>query len=91
VALKAKLNLTIDTTHRKSHFADMVTSTLACSGAVLIPWQHEDIALEDEDRGSGDQRAKNPDSDWNRGDAQRPNESADGKVGARCALVFIFD
>ena len=38
-ALKAKLNLTIDATHRKGHFAEMVTSALACDGAVLIAWQ----------------------------------------------------
>jgi hypothetical protein len=41
-ALKAKLdlNLTIDATHRKSHFAEMVTSSLACEGVMLIAWQH---------------------------------------------------
>jgi hypothetical protein len=44
-ALKAKLNLTIDKTHLKSDFAEMVTSALACEGVVLIAWQHEDIAL----------------------------------------------
>jgi hypothetical protein len=43
--LAAKLNLTIDTSHRKRHYAEMVTSALACDGVVLIAWQHEDIPL----------------------------------------------
>ena len=34
----------VDTTHGKNHYANMVTSALACDGAVLIAWQHEDIA-----------------------------------------------
>jgi hypothetical protein len=36
VPLAATLGLTIDTTHRKSHYAEMVTSALACDGVVLI-------------------------------------------------------
>jgi hypothetical protein len=44
-ALAAKLGLPIDTSHGKNHYTKMVTSALACDGAVLIAWQHEDIAL----------------------------------------------
>ncbi len=44
-ALATKLNLPVDTSHRKNHYAKMVTSALACDGVVLIAWQHEDIAL----------------------------------------------
>ena len=73
-ALKAKLNLTIDATHRKSHFAEMVTSALACEGVVLIAWQHEDIALKTK---TGNQGRGNPDTDRNHRDAQCANELAD--------------
>jgi hypothetical protein len=44
-ALAAKLGPTIDTSHRKKHYAKMVKAALACDGVVLIAWQHEDIAL----------------------------------------------
>jgi hypothetical protein len=45
MSLAARLNLKIDTTHRKSHYAKMVTAALACGGVVLIAWQHQEIAL----------------------------------------------
>src|ERR1700759_323207 len=43
--LAAKLSLTIDSSYHKNHHAKMVTSALACEGAVLVAWQHQDIAL----------------------------------------------
>jgi hypothetical protein len=33
----------INTSFSKKHYDSMVTAALACSGAVLIAWQHEDI------------------------------------------------
>ena len=33
----------IDTSFSKKHYNKMVTAALACNGAVLIAWQHEDI------------------------------------------------
>src|SRR5262249_29739714 len=39
-ALVARLSLPIDTSHSKNHYTKMVTSALACEGAVLIAWQH---------------------------------------------------
>jgi hypothetical protein len=44
-ALAASLGKTIDTSHRKSHYAKMVKAALDCDGVVLIAWQHEDIPL----------------------------------------------
>jgi hypothetical protein len=52
-ALAAKLSRPIDTSHGKNHYAKMVTSALACDGAVLIAWQHEDIALTTKTGGPG--------------------------------------
>jgi hypothetical protein len=52
-ALTAKLIPTIDASHGKNHYAKMVTSALACDGAVLIAWQHEDIALTTKTGGPG--------------------------------------
>jgi hypothetical protein len=45
-ALAAKLSLTIDTSHGKNHYAKMVTSALACDGAVLIACLPDPLAGE---------------------------------------------
>lgn len=44
-ALAAKMGdaVVVDTSHTKSHFPKMVKHALACSGTVLISWQHQDI------------------------------------------------
>jgi hypothetical protein len=88
--LAAKLGLTIDTTHRKSHYAEMVAAALACDGAVLVAWQHEDIALKTRvgDPGISHEILKQT------GTAQTFNVPANwptGPVGARYDLVFLFD
>ena len=41
--LSLKLNLKINDSFKKKDYADMVTQALACKGAVLIAWQHDDI------------------------------------------------
>ena len=41
--LALKLNLTINTQFKKDDFASMVSAAQACSGVVLIAWQHQDI------------------------------------------------
>jgi hypothetical protein len=43
-ALAASLWKTLDKSHRKKHYAQIVEAALACEGVVLIAWQHEDIA-----------------------------------------------
>jgi hypothetical protein len=37
------LGLSINSQFSKADYADMVTAALACDGAILIAWQHEDI------------------------------------------------
>jgi hypothetical protein len=86
----ARLGLTIDTTHRKSHYAEMVTSALACDGVVLIAWQHEDIAL----RTKAGDPGVSQEILTQTGTAQAFNVPANwptGPAGARYDLVFVFD
>ncbi len=85
-ALKAKLNLTIDARHRKSHFAEMATSALACDGAVLIAWQHEDIALKTK-TGNPGISAEILTQTETTGTLNVPTSWP----GARHDLVFVFD
>jgi hypothetical protein len=87
--LKAKLNLTIDATHRKSQFAEMVTSALACDGAVLA-WQHEDIALKT-NTGNPGISAEILTQTGTPGTLNVPTSWPIGPAGARNDLVFVFD
>ena len=89
-ALKAKLNLTIDATHRKSHFAEMVTSALACEGVVLIAWQHEDIALKTK-TGNPGISAEILTQTETTGTLNVPTSWPIGPAGADYDLVFVFD
>ena len=41
--LGAKLDVTINDDFKKDDYAAMVTAALACTGPVLIAWQHDDI------------------------------------------------
>jgi hypothetical protein len=84
-ALAAKLSLPIDTSHGKNHYAKMVTSALACEGAVLIAWQHEDIALTTKMDGPGITQTGTT------GKFNIPASWPSGPAGARYDLVFVFD
>jgi len=88
-ALAAKLSLTIDTSHGKNHYAKMVTSALACDGAVLIAWQHEDIALTTE-TGPGISQEILAQTGTT-GTFNIPTSWPTGPAGARYDLVFVFD
>jgi hypothetical protein len=89
-ALKAKLDLTIDATHRKSHFADMVTWAIACDGVVLIAWQHEDIALTTKTGGPGISAEILTQTETT-GTLDVPTSWPNGPARARYDLVFVFD
>ena len=89
-ALAGKLDLTIDSSHGKNHYARMVTSALACEGVVLVAWQHEDIALMTKTGGSGISREilmqTGTTATFN-----IPTNWPTGPAGARYDLVFVFD
>ena len=89
-ALAGKLGLTIDTGHRKSHYAKMVTSALACDGVVLIAWQHEDIALTTKAGGPGISQEILTQT-GTVGAFDIPESWPTGPAGARYDLVFVFD
>jgi hypothetical protein len=89
-ALAAKLNLSIDTSHGKNHYAKMVTSALACHGAVLIAWQHEDIALTTKTGGPGISQEILTQTGTT-GTFNIPTSWPTGPAGARYDLVFVFD
>ena len=88
--LAAQLDLIIDISHRKSHYAEMVASALACNGVVLIAWQHQDIPLTTNTGGpgisqeilkqTGTAKAFDVPASWPTGAAR-----------ARYDLVFVFD
>jgi hypothetical protein len=88
--LAARLGLTIDTSYRKGHYAEMVASALACDGVVLMAWQHQDIALTTKAgtpgisqeilRQTGTGATFSVPASW-----------PTGPAGARYDLVFLFD
>jgi hypothetical protein len=81
-ALSAKLGIAINTTFRKSDYADMVAAAVTCAGAVLIAWQHEDIV------GLGQENLTQTRTEGTMGVPQGwPNSRED----ARYDLVFVFD
>jgi hypothetical protein len=88
--LAARLGLTIDTSHRKSRYAEMVTSALACDGVVLIAWQHEDIALTTKagDPGISQEILTQTET---AGAFNVPANWPAAPAGARYDLVFVFD
>jgi len=85
-----KLNLSIDTSQGKNHYAKMVTSALACNGAVLIAWQHEDIALTTKTGEPGISREILTQTGAT-GTFNIPTSWPIGPAGARYDLVFVFD
>ena len=89
-ALAAKLSLSIDTSHGKNHYAKMVTSALACDGAVLIAWQHEDIPLTTKTGGAGISQEILTQTETT-GTFNIPTSWPTGPAGARYDLVFVFD
>jgi hypothetical protein len=90
MSLAARLTLKIDTTHRKSHYAKMVTAALACDGAVLIAWQHEDIPLKTKAGFAGISREILTQTGTTQAFDVPVNWPA-GSTGARYDLVFVFD
>jgi hypothetical protein len=89
-ALAAKLGLTIDVSHGKSHYAQMVTAALACNGVVLIAWQHQDIPLTTKTGDPGISREILTQT-GTRSTLAVPTSWPAGPAGARYDLVFVFD
>jgi len=90
IPLGARLGLTTNTTYRKSHYAEMVTSALACEGVVLIAWQHQDIGLRTKAGAPGiSQEILTQTGTMQTFDV--PANWPTGPAGARYDLVFVFD
>jgi hypothetical protein len=88
--LEGRLHLNIDTTHRKKHYAEMVSAALACDGVVLVAWQHQDIALKTKVGAAGiSQEILNQTNTKQAFDV--PLDWPAGSAGARYDLVFVFD
>ena len=68
----------------------MVTSALACDGAVLIAWQHEDIALTAKTGDPGISQEILTQTGTT-GTFNIPASWPAGPKGARYDLVFVFD
>jgi hypothetical protein len=89
-ALAAKLSLSIDTSHGKNHYVKMMTSALACDGAVLIAWQHEYIPLATKTGVAGISQEILTQTGTT-GTFNIPTSWPTGPAGARYDLVFVFD
>jgi hypothetical protein len=89
--LAAKLGLTIDIHDKKSHYDKMVTKALDRDGAVLIAWQHEDIALLTKDGQPGISQSILTQTQTSDGKFNIPQTWPSGPQGARYDLVFVFD
>ena len=88
-ALAAKLGIAINTTFRKSQYAEMVAAALRCDGAVLIAWQHEDIPLRaGEIAGLREEILTQTATEGTLG---VPKAWPNGPDEARYDLVFVFD
>jgi hypothetical protein len=79
--LAAKLSLTIDASYGKSHYAEMATSVLSCDGAVLVAWQHQEIALTAKMGGRGSAR--------NLAVAARPNDRVTGSIHLKGGSIHL--
>ena len=90
-ALAAKLNLETDTHHKKSHYDKMVAKALAQQGAVLIAWQHEDIALQTKTGQPGISQSILTQTQTPAGKFNIPQTWPSGPQGARYDLIFVFD
>jgi len=84
--------MAIDTSYEKKDIKEVVAAALACSGVVLICWQHEDIPLVGKDKPKGisqqilDQTDTPADQFW------IPSTwPTDAQGNARYDLVFVFD
>lgn len=88
--LAGALGLAIDVHDKKSHYDKMVEKALDRDGAVLIAWQHEDIALETKDKQPGISQCiltqTKTSTKFN-----IPKSWPSGPQGARYDLVFVFD
>jgi hypothetical protein len=89
-AVATKLGLTIDKSHRKKHYAEMLKAALACDGAVLIAWQHEDIALKRKTVDPGISQVILTETGTTK-TFDIPTSWPVGPAGARYDLVFVFD
>ena len=89
-AVATKLGLTIDKSHRKKHYAEMLKAALACDGAVLIAWQHEDIALKTKTGDPGICQVILTETGTTE-TFDIPTSWPVGPAGARYDLVFVFD
>jgi hypothetical protein len=83
--------MNINSSFSKKDFKDMVAAAVACSGVVLISWQHEDIPMLDS-------KGKPGISQWiltETGTAGNPfnipQSWPSGPQGARYDLVWVFD
>jgi hypothetical protein len=90
-ALAAKLNLSTNTQYKKSHYDKMVTKALAQDGAVLIAWQHEDIALQTKSGQPGISQSILTQTQTPSGKFDIPQTWPSGPQGARYDLIFVFD
>ena len=89
--LAAKLGLTIDIHDKKSHYDKMVTKALDRDGAVLIAWQHEDIALLTKDKQPGISQSILTQTQTSAKKFKIPQSWPSGPQGARYDLIFVFD
>jgi hypothetical protein len=91
--LAAVLNdLSINADFKKSHYEKMVKQALSQEGAVLIAWQHEDIALKTKDGNPGiSQVILDQTQTPAKNNFKIPKTWPTGPQGARYDLVFVFD
>ena len=83
--------MTINQSFAKKDYKDMVAAAVACAGAVLISWQHEDIAWVDKKGKPGISQCILTETGTVGNPFNIPLSWPSGPQGARYDLVWVFD
>ena len=83
--------MAIDQSFAKKDYKDLVAAAVACTGVVLISWQHQDIPWEDKKGKPGISQRILMETGTAGNPFNIPQTWPSGPQGARYDLVWVFD